>query len=130
MADSVQIDASEVHAFAAELGRVAGKALPGLDAVLKKGAQQIKDDLVADAKGSRHFKQIAPTISYDREAGIGRIGYEIGPDKDRGGAAKLANIAYFGGARGGGGTLDLDGPLRAEEPRLMSALDDYLGGLL
>src|SRR5690606_34547615 len=91
MADSVHIDTSEVRAFAAELGRVAGKALPGLDAVLKKGAQQIKDDLVADAKGSRHFRQIAPTISYDRDAGIGRVGYEIGPDKDRGGAARLGN---------------------------------------
>lgn len=94
----------------------------------KRGAQNVKDDMVSDAEGSRHFRSVAPSISYDRSASVGQVSYDVGPDKVRAGGA-LANIAYFGGANGGGGTLDIDGPLRAEEPRLLKAIDDWLGGL-
>lgn len=113
--------------LSADLGRISSRALPEVDGLLKKGAQQIKDQMVSDAEGSKHFRSIARSISYDSDYRVGQAAYEIGPDKDRGGA--LANIAYFGGANGGGGSLDLDAPLQNEEPRLMKALDDYLGGL-
>ncbi|MFB9953534.1 hypothetical protein [Cellulomonas denverensis] len=116
----------------ADLARIASRALPDVDAILKKGADNIKADMVADAAGSAHFGAMAPSISYDSAYRLGQPAYEIGPDKGRGKAgraASLANIAYFGGANGGGGTLDIDAPLKAEEPRLMKALDDFLGGL-
>ena len=46
----------------------------------------------------------------------------------RGGA--LGNLFFFGGANGGGGTGDLDGPLYDEEPRYLSALSKITEGLL
>lgn len=113
--------------LSADLGRIATSALPEVDAITKKGADNVKRELVEDAEGSRAFRSIARSISYDRSYSAGQVAYEVGPDKSRGGA--LGNIAYFGGANGGGGTLDIDGPLKAEEPRLMKALDDFLGGL-
>lgn len=123
MADEIE----GLRELSADLGRIASSALPEVDKILKKGAQAVKDEMVQDAQGSRHFRSIARSISYDSAYRVGEAAYEVGPDRDRGG--QLANIAYFGGANGGGGTLDIDAPLAHEEPRLMNALDDYLGGL-
>lgn len=123
--------ADGLRAFAADLGKIASKALPDTDAVLKKGAQNIKDDLVADARGSKHFKGMAGSISYDSMYGIGHAKYEIGPDKGRRGGA-LGNIYYFGTSRGGG-TGDLEGPLAREAPNLereLNKLVDRWGGQL
>lgn len=102
-----------------DLGRIPATARKETDAVLKKGAQNAKEKMAADAAGSAHFKQIASTIGYDQ---VDVLAYEVGPDsgKDRG---KIANIAYFGGVRGGGATLDIDAPLTEEGPRLLRALD-------
>ncbi|MGO2411600.1 hypothetical protein ACTXIU_13425 [Glutamicibacter arilaitensis] len=113
--------ADELRAFAADLGKIAHQALPDTDAVLKKGAQKIKDDLVADARGSKHFKGMAGSISYDSMYGIGHAKYEIGPDKGRRGGA-LGNIYYFGTSRGGG-TGDLEGPLAREAPNIERELN-------
>lgn len=113
--------AGELRAFAADLGKIASKAFPDTDAVLKKGAQNIKDDLVADARGSKHFKGMAGSISYDSMYGIGHAKYEIGPDKSRRGGA-LGNIYYFGTSRGGG-TGDLEGPLAREAPNIERELN-------
>src|SRR5665647_189118 len=130
VADSISVDTHEVRTLAAEVGKVAASALPEIGKIMKHGANNIKSEMVTDAQGSRWFK-FAKAISYDE---IGPLAYEIGPDRARGGkagqAAHLANIAYFGGANGGGGTLDLDAPLAHEEPRMMKALDTYLAGLL
>lgn len=113
--------------FTADMGRIAARALPDVDAILKKGADNVKKEMVADAEGSRYFRRLARSISYDRAYRAGEAGYEIGPDKGRGG--QLGVIAYFGGANGGGGTLDIDAPLKNEEPRLMAQIDKWLGGL-
>jgi len=118
-----------LRSFAAELGKVASGALDDVDKVVKRGAQNLKDEYARDAESSSHFSSVAPSISYDRHYGIGSVGYDVGPDKGRAGGA-LANIFYFGSPRGGGGTGDLDGPLDREAPRMMKALDDLLGGLL
>lgn len=126
----MDVDLSELHSFERDLGHVAGKALPAVEAILKRGAQNIKDDMADSARRSRYFRRIAETITYDRAASIGALTYEIGPDRDRGPAAKLANIAYFGGAHGGGGTLDLDGPLEREEPKTLRELGREMGGWL
>lgn len=128
--NTFDIDAREVTALAADLGRVASGALPLVDAVVKKGAQNITEEMRADAAGSRHFGQIAPSLSYDSNYRVGQVGYEIGPDRSRSPGARLANIAYFGGSNGGGGTLDIDAPVRNEEPRMLKALDEALGRIL
>lgn len=123
------VEIEGLRELSADLSKISAEAAAKARPIIQKAALNIKTGMQDDARGSRHFRQIAPAISYDTEIGRDGITAEIGPAKDRYGAASLANLAYFGGANGGGGTLDIDGPLNAEEPRLMKALDDFLGGL-
>lgn len=123
--------ADELRAFAADLGKIASKALPDTDAVLKKGAQNIKDDLVAGIPSGSSWRGLKGSISYDSMYGIGHAKYEVGPDKARRGGA-LGNLYYFGGSRGGG-YGDLEGPLAREAPNLereLNKLVDKWGGQL
>lgn len=130
MADRIEVDDTELRALAVDLGRAAARATPLVDDVLEHAASNVKDEMVEDAEGSRSFRGIARTISYDRTRTLGGTVFEVGPDKSRGGAARLGVIAYFGGANGGGGTLDIERPLRSEGPRMMQALDRALGDVL
>ena len=107
--------ADELLKFAQDLGKIAGKAVDDADAVLKKGSQNIKNDLQRGVSGS-DFKGLRGSISYDRMAGVGSLKYEIGPDNSRHGG-QLGHIYYFGTSRGGG-TGDLEGPLARESPNL------------
>lgn len=111
---------AELRALAANMGKIAGRALDDVDAVLKKGAQNVKEEMQADASRSPHFKGMAGSITYDSHYLLGRARYVVGPDKSRRGGA-LGNIYYFGTSRGGG-SGDIDKPLRTEEPRLMSQM--------
>lgn len=122
-------DNSELRAFEAELSAAAtdivGKTLP----VVKKGATNIKAQMRSEMSSRRHFRQIAPTISYDitggSAAGGDYIEAEIGPSSEPGSRGNLANIAYFGGAHGGGGSVpDPRGALDTEVPRFLDALAD------
>ena len=110
-----------LRALAVNLGRVAGSAVKDVDEVLKKGAQNVKSEMQADVSRSPHFKGMAGAISYDSFYLPGRARYVVGPDKSRRGGS-LGNIYYFGTSRGGG-SGDINKPLRTEEPRLMLALD-------
>lgn len=126
------IDASELREFAAVLDAKAQATARQVRQVVSKGAVNIKNQMQVEAAGSRWFR-IASTISYDmREVeafGGGVIEAEIGPNR-RFRAARLANIAYFGGANGGGGTIpDPRGALDAEAPRFEKALSDLIGDL-
>lgn len=122
-------DFSQVSELAADLGRIPSRALPEVDKVTKRGANNLKAAYRAQILPSTHFHGMADSISYDSMYGVGSVGYEIGPDKGRRGGA-LGNIFYFGGSPAGGGTGDLDGPLMAEEPRFLKALGDVMDGLL
>lgn len=112
---------AELRALAANLGRIAGDAVKDVDEVLKKGAQNVKNEMIADVSASRHFKGMAGSISYDSQYSIGTPRYVVGPDKGRRGGS-LGNVYYFGTSRGGG-SGDIEKPLRSEEPRLQSALE-------
>lgn len=124
---SVDVDASQVRALVSDLGKVSGRVEPEVEAVVKRAALNVKNALRAGAKESKWFRRIEPAITFDRHLGLGlrTVAYEVGP---RVGVAQgsLGGVAYFGGANGGGGTLDLDGPLDAEEPKMLS----YLGQAL
>ncbi len=123
-------DVSELRAFAVELDQVPDSVVRKIRPVVSKGALNIRDQMRAEMSRSRSFKQIAPTINYDLNVQADGMEAEIGPDKRRR-AARLANIAYFGGARGGGGTVpDPRGALEAEVPRFESALSKLLGDVL
>lgn len=125
----MNIDDHELRALIVDLGKVPGKAVKPLDAVVEKAALNIKTDLNEQASSSKHFKGIAGAVTYDSTTSIGRISYEVGPDKTRRGGA-LWNIFLFGGANGGGGTGDLDGPVDAEAPRLTENIEKAMRGLL
>jgi hypothetical protein len=113
--------AAELRALSANLGRIAGSAVEDVDAVIQRAALNVKREMQADASRSASFKGMAGSISYDSHYRAGRVRYVVGPDKGRRGGA-LGNIAYFGTSRGGG-SLDINRPLRTEEPRMLSALE-------
>lgn len=101
---------AEVSGFdelADDLARVPARMVPKLRGVVAKSAVNTKRIMQRDAKRSRHFKQLAPTINYDLDvhafSGDGLIEADIGPSG--GGSASLAGIAYFGTSRPGGGTV-------------------------
>ena len=130
----MHIDDTELRELIHDIDGAPRRAMKAAEAAAKRGMQNIKNDMTKEAAASDHFRAIAPTISYDERATLRGLEYELGPDKDhpvRGGRpGPLANIAYFGGANGGGGTLDFDGPIERELPNLEKHLGDVLGGLL
>lgn len=125
----MNIDDHELRELIVDLGKAPGKAVKPLDAVVEKAAMNIKTDLNDQASGSKHFKGIAGAVTYDSTTSIGRISYEVGPDKARRGGA-LWNIFLFGGSNGGGGSGDLDGPVDAEEPRMIENIEKVVKGAL
>ena len=100
-------DTSELDGLMRSFRKIPADMVPKLKAVVAKSALNTKNIMRKDAQGSQHFKQLAPTISYDLKVhgfgGDGVIEAEIGPSG--GGAASLAGIAYFGTSRPGGGTV-------------------------
>ncbi len=121
--------AAELRQLATNLGHVAGNALKDVDGVLKKGVDNMKREMQADIKTSRHFSSkkksgLEQSITYESHYLPGRARWVVGPDKSRRGGA-LGNIYYFGTSRGGG-TGDIDKPLRTEEPKTLRALADLL----
>jgi hypothetical protein len=112
--------AAELRQLSTNLGRIAGDAVKDVDDVLKKGVDNMKREMQADLGSSPHFKGMAGSITYESHYLPGRVRWVVGPDKGRRGGA-LGNIYYFGTSRGGG-TGDIEKPLRTEEPRTMAAL--------
>lgn len=117
-------DFGEVRQLAVDLAK--GLKLTDVEAVVKRGAVNIKDQLRAEMGASGHFGQAARSITFDMR---GYAAAEIGPESK--GAGKLENIAYFGGVNGGGGTVpDPRGALEAEAPNfereLAKLAEDYL----
>lgn len=95
------IDASQLEAFGAQLtaNTLARRAL--ISAAVKKGAQNVKRDIEADLRTSttKAFRRIP--IRYTMQTvGATGIAADISPTK--GGPGSLANIAFFGTAKGGG----------------------------
>lgn len=99
--------------------------------IMRRGAFEAKKNLAEDAKKSDYFKQIGRSISYDTKVRHFGLEIELGPDKDRSYGENgstpgpLANVAYFGGANGGGGSLDFDEPVERE----FDQIDKYLASL-
>ena len=94
-----------------------------------KAGVNIKKQLKDEMGGSTHFKGVTRSISYDIiEQGMG---VEVGPSAEPGSAGNLANIAYFGGSNGGGGTVSdpLDA-LEAEIDGYQTALADLIEDFL
>jgi len=103
----VSADASELDGLARAFRGIPALMVPKLRGVVAKSALNTKKLMQADARRSKHFKQLAPAISYDLKVhsfgGDGVIEAEIGPTP--GGSGSLAGIAYFGTSKPGGGTV-------------------------
>lgn len=124
LADGFSVDASEFRRLGANLGKIPAKATREVEAVLKKGAVNIKREMQAAFEGSPHFRGVARHVSFDRKG----LGFEVGPTQ--GGAGSLAGIAVDGGANGGGGSVDIDSLLPAEAAAVERFIGDVLDGLL
>jgi len=100
-------DTSDLDNLARDFRKIPSDMVPKMRGVVAKSALNTKNIMRKDAQSSRHFKQIARTISYDIKehvfGGDGVIEAEVGPSG--GGSASLAGIAYFGTSRPGGGTV-------------------------
>lgn len=123
------IDTSEVRALAVDMTSASLRLAVEAPKAVFKGAMAIKTQLRAELGASGYFGGGAPMVSFDITGG--GLAAEVGPEAR--GAALLENIAYFGGAHGGGGTVpDPQGALDAETPNLERALQDLalkaLGG--
>ena len=122
---TVSVDAGELRTLSFDLARIPDKVQKGVRPVVVKGAMQVRDKMRKDMRESPSFKGNARNISYDLKVDGGGVEAEIGPKP-----TWLAHIAYFGGANGGGGTVDILGPLGEEVEPFVSALGDLFEGIL
>lgn len=75
--------------------------------IIAKAALNIKDDLNNNLKASKWFKGAGSSVSYDWLTDTDNaLEVEIGPEGGAGKPGAIANIAYFGASRGGGGTVE------------------------
>lgn len=126
---SMNLDTSELDAFAADLVAAASRIKSAVQPTLSKAGMNVKDAYQEQARGSRYkgFHRLAGTISYDILPD--GLTVEIGPDRGRGGGAGLAGF-FYGWPNGGGGRGDLDGPLEAEAPQLAKYAAEAIEKLL
>ena len=122
---TVSVDAAELRTLSVDLARIPDKVQKGVRPVVVKGALQVRDKMRKDMRESPSFKGNARNISYDLKVDGDGVEAEIGPKP-----TWLAHIAYFGGANGGGGTVDILGPLGEEVEPFESALSDLFEGIL
>ena len=121
----VDADTSELRQFATDLGNAPAEVALEVREIVQRGALSIKRQLITEMGASRSFKGVASSMSYETTIDADGIEALIGPDKDKGGGA-LANIAYFGGSRGGGTVPDPQGALDAEAPIVERFIADVL----
>lgn len=135
----------DIRALERDLGQVPARLAANVVKVIPKTGLAMKKRMQADLRTSNSFKQVALSVNYDvKKLGFGDdavIQVEIGPDKSlkvgtskRGGPrtpGNLANLAYFGGANGGGGTVpDPVVPMRLEAPVFFGFMEMAAEGLL
>lgn len=124
----LHFDASDFTALARDLDRAAASDLVGkVEPVVARGALNVKNAMQADMGQSRSFGQVARAISYDVDRFTEHVRAEVGPVSAGRQVGDLAHFAYFGGANGGGGTVqDPEYLLDREAP----ALEKYVGAIL
>lgn len=118
---SVTADVTELRGLAADLGKVPEKVQRGIRPIVLKGAYELRRKMRDDMRESNYFKGNAQNMSFDIEVDGSGVEAQVGPKP-----SWLAHIAYFGGANGGGGTVDILGPLGEEIEPFENALSDLL----
>lgn len=103
-------DTSDLDGLMRDFGAIPAAMVPKIRGVVAKSAVNTKKLMIADVKKSRHFKgKKAPgldaSIDYDLTITGDVIEAEIGPNRSKLKAAAIANIAYYGSSKPGGGTV-------------------------
>lgn len=126
---SIDFDTSELRTLAAGMRAIPGQLTRHITPVINRAGLNVKNELRENMAGSKHFKGVAHAISYDiLDDGMT---VEVGPSSEAGSPGNLANIAYFGGANGGGGTVaDPIEALEHEQDGFLKALADLTEKLL
>ena len=119
-------ETSAVKAVAANLQAAPERTRRRVSRIVKKAAQNVKTDTRADltSSGNAAFRHIP--ISYEMHDRGSVVEADVAPDD--GGAGDLANLAFFGTAKGGG-THDFYQHARAEFPNLVRELRRAAMGL-
>jgi hypothetical protein len=123
MSGGLAFEVAGLRELTADLHAAPARVAVGVRKVTSKGALNIKGQLRTEMGSSRSFKGITSTIAYDLIDDNDGITAEIGPSAEPGSPGNLANIAYFGGSRGGGTVPDPQLALDAEEPNFLAALE-------
>ena len=127
----VTIDASELTAFGRRVAAAHAKASIAVAKAVKKGAQNVKEGITSDLQTSSNYAISRIGIGYEMGSTGTTIYADVSP-RD-GGASDLANIAFFGTAKGGG-THDFYEHAETELPTLAEyvgdAADDMLIGAI
>ena len=93
----ITIDASELTAFGRRVAAAHAMASVKVAQAVKKGAQNVKEGVISDLQTSSNYAISRIGIGYE----MGSTIYADVSPRD-GGASDLANIAFFGTAKGGG----------------------------
>ena len=123
------LDVSEVTGLARDLGRVQAAVVPAVEAVMKKAAQNVRDEWARHVDGSARLVHLPRALSYDRAFTVGGVEYEVGYDKDRRQGA-LGNIAEYGTSKHGPVRPGAAAALARESSNLDKYLGDVAAGLL
>ena len=128
---SLDMRVDGVDALVRDLAEAGDSLAAKLRPVVVKGAVNVKAAMRADMAGSRHFGQVARSITFDSRYGASLAEAEVGPETRGQTVGDLAHFAYFGGAHGGGGTVrDPQAALDEESPRFAAAVGSILDELL
>lgn len=122
---SIDIDTSELRKFAIDLGKIPDEVAGEIRPIVARGALNIKNQMIDEARGSDYFEPLADAMSYDTTVDADGVTGLIGPDRDRSGGAGLLG-AYFGWSKGGATVPDPIGALEAEVPNVERFIGDAI----
>ena len=121
-------DISGLNELVADLTAAPGKAQRKVDAVVKKGAVNVKNDWRQRASGLRHAPLYPNSITFSAGWKAGAYEAEIGPDKELP-QGPLGNLIELGSANNAPHGNDI-AARDAEAPRFEKAMGDLADGLL
>lgn len=126
----MDVDASELKRLGQEFIEAAQKIIPEARKVVDKGSLNIKKQIQADFRASKHFRGVRD-VRYRVKSTGDTIEGSIAPHLDQEGFGSLVGIAIHGGSKGGGGTVaDPLLALEAEAPKFEEALLNVAGLVL
>ena len=126
--DGIKFDTTELAGLAKGFIRIQGAALPLVDAVVGKGALNIKRDAVRRVSGLKHAPAYPRSISYDVFHTLTSAQAQIGPDKGKRQGA-LGNILEYGTVKNAP-VPHLQPALDTEAPKFITALGVLAAQLL